>query len=81
MYELWQFVCRLAEEILGYSSAAMPVALVQSYLTIMSHIHAPTHLLVLTFWEEEGKFTYVVFNTQDAFTLVSFIWNAAQTTS
>ncbi len=36
-FHLYQFVCRLAEDIFSYLSAAILVALVLSYLTITCH--------------------------------------------
>ncbi len=62
-----QFARRLAEEMLSYSSAAMSVALVQSYLTKMSYSHTVSH--VYYFYILGGvKFTYVVSTTRCIYT-------------
>ncbi len=77
-----QFARLLAEEILSYSSAAMCVALVQSYLTIMSYSlwHGLTRLFVSLHFGS-SKIYICGFNHQMHLHMSSFIWNAAQTTS
>ncbi len=58
LFHLWQFVHWLAEEIISYSSAAILVALVLSYLAIMCHIS--NNMLT--------KFTSVVSTTRCMYT-------------
>ncbi len=71
-FNLWQFACWLAEEIISYSSAVMCVALVLSYLTITCPIaFKSSHTcIILIFWEEQNL--HIWFQQPDAFTLGQF---------
>ncbi len=75
-----QFVRRLAEEILSYSSAVMLVPLALSYLTITCHIAYKT-LSHVYFFNILAYISICGFNNQMYLHLSSFVWNAAQTTS
>ncbi len=67
-----QFACRIAEEIVSYSSAVTLVALALSYLTVTCHIAYKTlsHIYYLNILGV--KLAYMVSITRCIFTLVQF---------